>query len=76
MANASPVSLPKKIWEQTVFRAHGKSWRILKEGNDAYSFCADAEPTVRRFGTAKEIAEDIGIVLECGALPRAKNSMA
>ncbi len=72
------VALPAKIGGDAVlFDAHGKRWQVKRLRRSVYFLAELVHPCTRaRFGTAKEIAEDIGIVLECGALPHAKNSMA
>ncbi len=72
MATILPaVALPAKVGEYVLFMAHGKQWHVSRLRRNVYFLAEAINPPRARFGTAKEIAADIGVVLECGALPRA-----
>lgn len=65
-----PIHLPVKIGEEVSFSAHGKTYSVKRIARSTWHLRDTAIKTHSRFGTAQEIAEDIGHVIECGSLPR------
>ena len=72
------VAMPAKIGDEITFKAHGQEWYCKRLPNSYFlAAFVDGKPHGRaRFGTAKQIAKDIGAILETGALPREKTSFA
>ncbi len=71
------IALPHKIDGTTEFTAHGKQWQVKKLRRGTYFLIETTAgaSTRGRFGTATEISDDIGRVLESGALPRSETSV-
>lgn len=70
------VALPTAIGAETVFDAHGKRFYCKKVRRDCFHLSAPLSSPRFRWGTAKEMAEDIGHVLETGSMPQSKERMA
>lgn len=66
------IRMPAKLREEITFKAHGKRWHCKRLATDIWSLSAPLHSPDMRFGTAAEIADDIGFVLETGELPRSK----
>ena len=66
------VRLPSKMREPTYFEAHGKQWRLNRISRNTWHLSGVPSIGHSRFGTAAEIAEDIGFLFETGTLPRSK----
>lgn len=69
------VSLPSRRGEEITFEAHGKRFHVKKITGTEYFLSCPLHSPRTRFGTGKEIAEDIGRVLECGILPQCKEKV-
>lgn len=69
------VTMPGKIGEEVTFIAHGKRWHVKRVRRDCWWLSAPLHDSRCRFGTQAEIADDIGVVLETGALPRSATRM-
>lgn len=70
------VSMPRKVGQEITFEAYQKRWHCKRLGRTTWNLWAPLSSPRMRFGTAKEIAADIGHVLETGALPQSKESFA
>ena len=64
------IRLPSKVREEITFDAHGKRWHCKRIATDVWALSAPLHSPRMRCGTASEIAEDIGSVLETGELPQ------
>ena len=70
------VNMPRKVGEEITFDAHGKRWHCKRVNRYSWNLWAPLHSPRMRWGNAKEIAEDIGNVLETGAMPEAKQGYA
>jgi hypothetical protein len=70
------VRIPSKMREEITFEAHGKRWHCKRIASDTWMLSVPLHSPRARFGTASEIAEDIGSVLETGELPQSKHQVA
>lgn len=70
------VALPSAKGGETVFDCYGKRFYVKKVTQSAFMLTCPLHYPQARFGTAGEIADDIGRVLETGVLPREKTSVA
>ena len=66
------VRLPAKVREEVTFEAHGKCFHVKRLASDVWFLSCPLNSPRARFGTLEEIAEDVGHVLETGALPVSK----
>ena len=66
------VRLPTKAGESVVFTAYGKEWLCKYICRDTLCLRHVGHDHHARWGTARQIAADIGHVLETGALPCSK----
>jgi hypothetical protein len=73
--NPEMVRMPSKIGEEITFECHGKRFHCKRVRRDCWWLSSPLHSPVCRFGNAGEIAEDIGNVLETGALPQSKERM-
>lgn len=55
------------------FHAHGKTFDVKKLGIDTYSMGCEGVQR-RRFGTLREIRQDVAHAIETGTLPERKGS--
>jgi hypothetical protein len=67
--------LPVNIGERTRFEAHGRRFLVGYHSRNTYWLSTDPPGERRRWGTRRQIVEDIGYVLENGALPPPSGSM-
>lgn len=70
------VRIPTKKGEEVVFDCYGRRFYVKKLSQSTYMLTNPLNDPRARFGTAKEIADDVSRVLETGRLPREKSSMA
>lgn len=68
------VAMPRKVGEEITFEAYSKRWHCKRISKTTWNLWAPLHSPRMRFGNASQIAEDIGHVLETGALPMAKES--
>lgn len=69
------VKMPTKNNPEVTFDAHGRRFTVRRINPTTYTLSCLLHDPRMRFGTANEIAEDIGHVLETGRLPHAKTSV-
>lgn len=70
MKRSCPMRLPTKIGETKRFTAHGVPFQIKKVGRNDYFLARDVtNPSRSRWGSARQICQDLGHVLAMGALP-------
>ncbi len=70
------VGMPARVGDEVTFEAHGKRWHTKRVNRISWNLWAPLHSPRMRWGTRKEIAEDIGVVLETGAMPQSKERMA
>jgi hypothetical protein len=63
--------LPVNIGERVRFEAHGQSFLIGYHSRDTYWLSTDPPGERRRWGTRRQITEDIAYVFANGTLPPA-----
>jgi hypothetical protein len=69
------VTMPRKIGQEITFTAYDRLFHCKRVRRDCWWLSAPLSSPRCRFGTADEIAADIGHVLETGNLPESKNRM-
>lgn len=67
--------LPVNIGERVRFEAHGQSFLIGYHSRDTYWISTDPPGERRRWGTRRQITQDIAYVFENGALPPQSGQM-
>lgn len=68
------VRIPDKISDgPNEFSCHGRTFRVKRISRDTWHLRDLAISERSRFGTKKQIAEDVGKVLETGVLPRSSS---
>jgi hypothetical protein len=70
------VRVPRKLGEETTFIAYSIRFHLKKLASDTWCLSCPLHSPRCRFGNRAEIIEDVGKVLETGALPKSVNAVA
>lgn len=70
------VAMPRRVGDEITFEAYSKRWHCKRINRNTWNLWAPLHSQRMRFGNSSQIAEDIGHVLETGAMPQIKTSMA
>lgn len=65
------IRMPTKSQPETTYDTHGRRFTIKRLSQSTYTLSNLLHDPRMRFGTAKEIAEDVSHTLETGRLPHA-----
>ena len=63
------IAMPRKVGDIVQYAAHGRQFQVKRVNRDTWHLRDLGIAERSRFGTVKEIADDVGSTLETGALP-------